>query len=80
MCRLWLRAVIVQLTALEACILGVRDNGTLRRSINRPGGMPVYRGSVDDVPEKLEGDTKALSIFGGVLIAAPAGLAIWSLI
>lgn len=64
----------------EVCVFGIWDKGTLRRSINRPGGMPVYRGSVGDVLEKLEGDTKAVAIFGGVLIAAAAGLAIWSLI
>lgn len=63
----------------EICIFGYWKDGTLTTAKNRPRGMPVYKGSVEEVREHLSGLGNAFLVIGAVFLSIALGTAIWSL-
>lgn len=64
----------------EVCIFGYWKDGTLTTAKNRPNGMPVYKGSVEEVREQLSGLGSAFLGIGAFFLSIALGTAIWSLI
>lgn len=60
------------------CLFGLWRDGTLRATHRRAGGLPLYKGTPEAVHADLKDTAKGFLIFGAILIAAAAALALWS--
>jgi hypothetical protein len=61
-------------------VFGLYNDGRLHRDPKRPRGLPVIMGTAQEALTDLGETSKGLSWIGGVLLAAAAGAAVWSLI
>ena len=64
----------------QVCVFGGWKDGALQPAGNRPRGLPVYAGTAEEVRERLKDDSGSFLWVGGVVLAAAAALAAWSIL